>query len=311
MILGSGPAGLTAALYASRANLEPLVVEGGGGRRPDGRARRPAHAHDRRGQLPRLPRGHPRPGAHGEVPQAGRALRHRVRPRRPQERGPRAAARSPSSSTRARVKARDPDHRHRGAGPLAGPARGAGVPDEDRRRLRLRDLRRLLLQGQGRARGGRRATPRWRRPPFLTKFAPKVTVVHRRDTLRASKIMQDRAFQNPKIAWIWDSVVEKILGGAGTKASPGARLRNLKTGEVSEVPAQAASSWPSATSRTRGLPREARHGRGRLPPHARRDARPPAWPACSRRATCRTRLPAGRHAPRGPAAWPPSTPSGS
>jgi thioredoxin reductase (NADPH) len=71
---------------------------------------------------------------------------------------------------------------------------------------------------------------------FLTKFANKVTVVHRRDELRASKIMQERAFKNPKIAWLWDSVVEKILGDATTKVT-GARVKNLKTGAVSEVPA--------------------------------------------------------------------------
>jgi thioredoxin reductase (NADPH) len=71
---------------------------------------------------------------------------------------------------------------------------------------------------------------------FLTKFAKQVTVVHRRDTLRASKIMQERAQRNPKIAWIWNSAVEKILGGAGTGVT-GARLRHLPTGEVNEVPA--------------------------------------------------------------------------
>jgi thioredoxin reductase (NADPH) len=69
---------------------------------------------------------------------------------------------------------------------------------------------------------------------FLTKFASKVTVVHRRDTLRASKIMQERAFKNPKIAFQWNSVVEKILGGAQTKVT-GAVLRNVETGETSEV----------------------------------------------------------------------------
>src|SRR5207247_7078501 len=49
---------------------------------------------------------------------------------------------------------------------------------------------------------------------FLTKFATKVTVVHRRDVLRASKIMQERAFKNPRNAWPFDSVVEQLMGGA-------------------------------------------------------------------------------------------------
>jgi thioredoxin reductase (NADPH) len=71
---------------------------------------------------------------------------------------------------------------------------------------------------------------------FLTKFASTVTVVHRRDALRASKIMQDRAFANPKIKWMWDSAVEKILGGPGQGVT-GARVRNLKTGAVTEVAA--------------------------------------------------------------------------
>jgi thioredoxin reductase (NADPH) len=63
---------------------------------------------------------------------------------------------------------------------------------------------------------------------FLTKFASKVTIVHRRDTLRASKIMQERAFKNPKISFIWDSVVEEIHDvGKGTVT--GVTLRHLKT----------------------------------------------------------------------------------
>lgn len=66
---------------------------------------------------------------------------------------------------------------------------------------------------------------------YLTKFASKVTVVHRRDQLRASKIMQERAFKNPKISFVWDSAVEEILGERrdGKKIVTGARLRNLKT----------------------------------------------------------------------------------
>jgi thioredoxin reductase (NADPH) len=69
---------------------------------------------------------------------------------------------------------------------------------------------------------------------FLTKFASRVTVVHRRDTLRASKIMQDRARRNDKIAWVWDSVVEEILGAEQGRVT-GVRLRNLKTGAQTEM----------------------------------------------------------------------------
>jgi thioredoxin reductase (NADPH) len=70
---------------------------------------------------------------------------------------------------------------------------------------------------------------------FLTKFASKVTIVHRRQELRASKAMQTRAKSNPKIAWLLDSVIEKVLGGPG-KGVTGAMVRNVKTGAVAEVP---------------------------------------------------------------------------
>jgi len=69
----------------------------------------------------------------------------------------------------------------------------------------------------------------------LARFASKVTVVHRRDELRASKAMQARARANPKIAWLLDSVIERILGGPG-KGVTGAVVKNVKTGVVSEVP---------------------------------------------------------------------------
>ncbi len=70
---------------------------------------------------------------------------------------------------------------------------------------------------------------------FLTRFANSVTVIHRRDALRASKIMQDRAFANPKVAFRWDSEVIEVLGE--TKVT-GVRLRNTKTGEESTLPVQ-------------------------------------------------------------------------
>ncbi len=69
---------------------------------------------------------------------------------------------------------------------------------------------------------------------FLTKFASHVTIVHRRDELRASKIMQERARANSKISFIWDSEIDEILGTAEGKVS-GVRLRNLKTGALSEM----------------------------------------------------------------------------
>jgi thioredoxin reductase (NADPH) len=70
---------------------------------------------------------------------------------------------------------------------------------------------------------------------FLTKFARHVTVVHRRDTLRASKFMQARATKNEKISFIWDSVVEDILDVNQGKVT-GIRLRHVKTGEIAERP---------------------------------------------------------------------------
>jgi len=70
---------------------------------------------------------------------------------------------------------------------------------------------------------------------FLTRYVNSVTVIHRRDSLRASKIMQERAFKNPKISFIWDTEVTEVLGD---NAINGLRLRNLKTGEESIFPTQ-------------------------------------------------------------------------
>ncbi len=72
---------------------------------------------------------------------------------------------------------------------------------------------------------------------FLTKFAKKVTVVHRRDQLRASKIMQERAFKNPKVEFLWDSTIVDIFDVEKGEVT-GVRLKNLKTGKESEMPIQ-------------------------------------------------------------------------
>jgi thioredoxin reductase (NADPH) len=68
---------------------------------------------------------------------------------------------------------------------------------------------------------------------FLTRFSDKVTIVHRRKQLRASKIMQERAFKNPKISFIWDSAIDEIFGDPRTGVS-GVRLRNLVDGTTSD-----------------------------------------------------------------------------
>jgi thioredoxin reductase (NADPH) len=68
---------------------------------------------------------------------------------------------------------------------------------------------------------------------FLTKFASKVIVIHRRDQLRATKILQERALANPKIEYIWDTILEGITGDNQVKEL---KLRNVKTGEKSNLP---------------------------------------------------------------------------
>ena len=72
---------------------------------------------------------------------------------------------------------------------------------------------------------------------FLTNFASKVTLVHRRDSLRAEKVMQERLFKNPKVDIVWDHTVEEILGDTDPMGVTGARLRHVKTGDTQDIPA--------------------------------------------------------------------------
>jgi len=71
---------------------------------------------------------------------------------------------------------------------------------------------------------------------YLTNHATKVTLIHRRDTLRAEKITQDRLFRNPKVEVIWDSVLEEIVGEQGPVGVTGARVRNVKTDAETLIP---------------------------------------------------------------------------
>jgi thioredoxin reductase (NADPH) len=71
---------------------------------------------------------------------------------------------------------------------------------------------------------------------FLTNFATKVTLVHRRDSFRAEKIMQERLFKNPKIEVVWHSVLQEVTGTDDPKTVTGVKLKNVKTGKVSALP---------------------------------------------------------------------------
>ena len=82
---------------------------------------------------------------------------------------------------------------------------------------------------------------------YLTHHADSVTLIHRRDALRAEKILQSRLFANPKIKLVWDSVVEEIEGGGAPEVVTGVRLRNVKTGALATACRWMACSSPSAT----------------------------------------------------------------
>jgi thioredoxin reductase (NADPH) len=215
VILGSGPAGLTAALYAARANLEPLVLKG----------------IDAGGQLmlttdvenyPGFPDGILGPELMEQMEKQaarfGAELLHQ------------AATRVDLSQRPFGIWAGDEEWRARTVIVSTGAsARWLGIPGEDRLRGRgvsscatcdgffFRDQEIVVVGGGDSA---------LEEALFLTRFGSKVTLVHRRDELRASKIMQDRAFANEKLDVVWDSVVDEVLGDQSVEA---VRLRNVKT----------------------------------------------------------------------------------
>jgi thioredoxin reductase (NADPH) len=222
VILGSGPAGYTAALYAARANLKPLVLKG----------------LEAGGQLMLTTDVENYPGFPDGImgPELMEAMEKQAA-RFEAEIVAQSATKVDLSERPFGVWAGDEEWRADTIVIATGAsAKWLGVPGEERLRGRgvsacatcdgffFRD-RDLVVVG-----GGDTAMEE---ATFLTKFAKKVGLVHRRDEFRASKIMQDRVHENPKIEVIWDSTLEKIHGDT---AVTGATLRNVKTGETTERP---------------------------------------------------------------------------
>src|SRR5829696_9039493 len=228
IIIGSGPAGLTAAIYAARANLAPLVIEG----EPSSNSDQPG------GQLmlttdvenfPGFPEGIMGP----ELMLNFRAQAERFGAEFITEK----VTRVDFSERPFKVWVRDTEY----AGDSVIVSTGArslmlGVDGESK--LLGHGLSTcatcdgFFFRGQEIAvvGGGDSAIEE---AIFLTRFASKVSVIHRRDKLRASKIMQDRAQRNERIEFVWNTVVADLHGDTKLK---GARLRDVNTGEERELP---------------------------------------------------------------------------
>ena len=226
IILGSGPAGMTAAIYAARASLEPLVLEG---IQPGGQLMITSDVENF-------------PGFSEAV--AGPELMDVMR---------KQAARFGTTFEQVDVDrvelGKDPKVVH-GDGKIwrchslivATGATARWLDIESEKRLRGHGVsacatcdgfffRDKVIAVAG---GGDTAVEE---ATFLTRFGTKVYLIHRRDKLRASKAMQERAFRNPKLEMVWDSVVDEVLG-TPEKGVQGLRLQNLKTGKVSTLECQ-------------------------------------------------------------------------
>jgi len=233
VIIGSGPAGFTAAIYAGRANLEPVLFEGGGATiepitLPGGQLMITTEVEN----YPGFPHGVQGP----ELMELFKAQ------------GARFGTKIVTADVTAVDLSRRPFHVTSTEGELdadtviiatGASAKWLGIPSEQKFQNyglsacatcdgALFRGRELVVVG-----GGDTAMEE---ATFLTRFAPKVTIVHRRDEFRASKIMLERAQRNPKIAFLTNAVIEEILGDLPKPGVTGVRLRDTRTGGVSEMP---------------------------------------------------------------------------
>ena len=228
IIIGSGPAGLTAAIYTARANLEPLIIEG----EPSSTSDQPG------GQLMLTTEVENFPGFPDGIMGPELMMNFRSQAQRfGAEFITEKVTRVDVDSRPFRVWVRDTEYQAHSIIVSTG-ARSLMLGLESERRLLGHGLSTcatcdgFFFRGQHIAvvGGGDSAVEE---ATFLTKFAEKVTLIHRRDELRASKIMQDRAHANPKIEFLWNHTVTEINGDTQVESI---EVTNTVDGTVSTLP---------------------------------------------------------------------------